>query len=78
MAFPSGAGHETQGTATTASAALVADWPKLHIGLRTTFRILLLCERFMDSGEIGFIGWARADVAIARSEAFEVVTGLLC
>lgn len=64
--LPFRAGHETQGAATTASDAFVADWSKLHIGLRTTFRILPVRERFMDSGEIGFIGWARADVAIAR------------
>lgn len=67
----------TVGTGTTTSDAFVADWRQLYIGIRTQLQISLLSERFSDTGQIGFLAWMRADVAVARPNAFFVETGIL-
>ena len=67
----------TQGTATTASDAFVADWDELIIGMRTQLQIQVLHERYADTGSIGLIGWMRADILVARPKAFVVVEGIL-
>ncbi len=67
----------TVGTGTTTSDSFVADWDELLIGIRTSFQIQTLTERFADYGQLGFIAWLRADVVVARPKAFVVVTGIL-
>jgi len=60
-----------------ASSIFVGDWQHLAIGLRTSFRVLPLKERFMDSGLVGFVAYLRADIQTLRPEAFSVLTGAL-
>lgn len=67
----------TQGTATNASDLFAADWPQLLVGIRHSFEIKVLQERYADYGQIGFIAWLRADVLVARPKAFDVTTGLI-
>ncbi len=33
-------------------------------------------ERFADFGQVAFLGWMRADVAVSRVDAFTVVNGI--
>jgi len=51
-------------------AIFTGDFRNLYIGVRTSFELKVLNERFADTGEVGFIGWLRADVQNARSDAF--------
>lgn len=67
----------TVGTGTTTSDAFVGDWSNLMIGMRTSFELRILRELYAATGEIGFIGWLRADVQVARTNAFQVITGIL-
>ncbi|MDF2146358.1 phage major capsid protein [Knoellia sp. p5-6-4] len=60
-----------------ASDLFTADWHQLFVGVRTNLQIRVLSERYADTGHVGFVGWYRGDVAVARAEAFDVVTGLL-
>lgn len=67
----------TVGTSTDASDVFAGDWSNLLIGMRTDFRILPLNERFLvESGSVGFVGWMRLDVQLARADAFEVLSGV--
>lgn len=66
-----------QGTATTASDAFVADFRELYVGIRTNFSIQVLSERYSDYGQVGLLGWLRADILVARPKAFVVVRGLI-
>ncbi len=67
----------THGTATDASEAYIGDWSQLIIGMRTSFTIRPLVERYVDTGEVGFFAYLRADVAVAHPEAFNVLTGII-
>jgi HK97 family phage major capsid protein len=67
----------TQGSATTASDAFVADWSQLYIGVRTELMIQPLRERYADQGALGFLAWWRGDIAVARPAAFTVISGIL-
>ena len=67
---------ETQGTSTTASSAFVGDFNQVLVGIRTQLQITVLQERFAEVGQVGFVGWLRADVAIARPAAIARITGL--
>ena len=70
--------NQVQGTSgAVASSIFQGQWDQLGIGIRTEFRILPLRERYMDTGQIGLVGWLRADVQVLRADAFEVVTGVL-
>lgn len=51
-------------------AIFTGDFRNLYIGVRTSFEIKVLNERYADTGQVGFVGWLRADVQNARSEAF--------
>lgn len=67
----------THGTATDATEAYIGEWQQLLIGMRTSFTIRPLTERYVDTGEIGFFAYLRADVAVAHPEAFNVLTGII-
>lgn len=56
-----------------AAKVIVGDFSELLLGVRTSFRIMPLRERYADTGEVAFIGWMRADVQIARADAFQVL-----
>jgi HK97 family phage major capsid protein len=47
------------------------------IGLRTDLQIQVLQERFAEIGQIGFIAWMRADVALARPGAIARIAGII-
>jgi HK97 family phage major capsid protein len=67
-----------QGTSVgVASDLFTADWGQLFVGIRTDLQIKVLDQLFLETGQVGFFGWFRGDVAVARAEAFDVVTGLL-
>lgn len=66
----------TVGTSADTSDAFLADWRQLLVGVRTQLQIKVLSERYAENGQIGFIGWWRGDVAVARSKAFDVTTGI--
>lgn len=61
----------------TTSDVFTADWRQLLIGVRTELEIKVLRERNADTGTAGFIAWARYDTAVARTSAFDVLTGVL-
>ena len=58
------------------SDVFVGDWPQAFIGVRTAFRLRVLNEKYADTGEVGFLAWLRADVQVARTAAFAVVSGI--
>lgn len=67
----------THGTATNSTDAFVADWTKLLVGIRTSFEIKVLTERWADYGQVAFMVWLRGDIVVARPKAFVVITGIL-
>lgn len=66
----------TQGTATNASDAFVANWAQLMVGIRSGIRIELLKERYADNLQYGFLCFMRADVQVAHPEGFCVIQGI--
>ena len=67
---------QTQGTATNASVAFMGDFTQVLVGIRTQLQITVLNERFAEFGQIGFVGWLRADVAVARPAALAKIIGI--
>jgi HK97 family phage major capsid protein len=67
---------ETQGTSNNASSIITGDFSQVMIGLRTDLQIQVLQERFAEVGQIGFIAWMRADVALARPAALARIQGI--
>lgn len=67
----------TQGTASTASDLFMGDWSQLLVGIRSELKIDTLTEAYAGTGQIGFLGWLRADTVVARSSAFDITTGIL-
>ncbi|GAA1622647.1 hypothetical protein GCM10009744_07420 [Kribbella alba] len=67
----------TQGTSNLASDIITGDFGLLGIGIRTSFELKVLTERYADNGQVGFIGWMRADVQPFRTDAFHVTNGVL-
>lgn len=68
--------NETQGTSNNASSIILGDFAQVMIGLRTDLQIQVLQERFAEVGQIGFIAWMRADVALARPAALARIAGI--
>jgi HK97 family phage major capsid protein len=67
----------TLGTSNDVSEFIAGDFSNLLIGLRTDFRIMPLNETYLVSnGQVGFVGWMRMDVQVARTDAFEILTGI--
>jgi HK97 family phage major capsid protein len=69
--------NKTHGTAVNASDAFAGDFSELYFGIRTSFRVKVLNERYADTGEIGFLVWLRGDFVVAREGAFQIVTGII-
>lgn len=67
---------ETQGTATTASSILLGDFSQVFVGMRTSLQISVLDQRYADTGQVGFVSWLRADVALARPAAMARLSGI--
>lgn len=69
--------NKTQGAATNASDLFVGEWRQLLIGLRTTFIIELLRERYVENWQVAFAAHLRADVQVANAGAFAVIQGII-
>jgi HK97 family phage major capsid protein len=69
--------NETQGSSSVASSIFMGDFSEVMIGLRTELQIQVLQERFAEIGQIGFIAWMRADVALARPGAIARIAGII-
>jgi HK97 family phage major capsid protein len=67
----------TQGSAVTASDLFTGDFSQLLVGMRKELKIDVLDQIYMGTGQIGLIGWLRADVVVARSSAFDITVGIL-
>lgn len=67
----------TQGTSNLASDIITGDFRMLGIGIRHAFEVRVLRERYADTGQVGFIGYLRADVQPFRTDAFHVTNGVL-
>jgi HK97 family phage major capsid protein len=68
----------TQGLSTDAADIFVGDFSHLAYGIRSAFSITPLRERYLaESGEIGFVAMLRADVAVLRDDAFQIVSGAI-
>jgi HK97 family phage major capsid protein len=65
------------GTSDTASEIYTGQWNNLAIGLRTSFELIFLRERYADFGQYGFIAHMRADVQVLHPAAFTVDLGVL-
>jgi HK97 family phage major capsid protein len=66
----------TVGTSTDCTEVYIGDFNQLILGARTQLVITPLVERYADYGQVGFLAWARADVAVARPAAFNLLTGV--
>jgi HK97 family phage major capsid protein len=67
----------TVGTSNDTSDLIAGDFGHLLVGLRTSFSLMALREPLMlSNGYIALVGWARADVAVSRAAAFEILAGL--
>jgi HK97 family phage major capsid protein len=70
--------NEVQGSSgAVASSIFTGDFSEVMIGLRTDLQIQVLQERFAEIGQIGFIAWMRADVALARPGAIARIAGII-
>ncbi len=69
--------NETQGTSSVASSIFMGDFAEVMIGLRTSLQIQVLQERFAEVGQVGFVAWMRADVALARPGAIARIAGII-
>ncbi len=65
-----------QGTANNTSQAFLGDFTQVLVGIRTQLQITVLTERFAEFGQIGFVGWLRADVQVARPAALAKIVGI--
>ncbi len=68
--------NQTQGTANNASSVLLGDFREVFVGLRTALTVSVLPERYADNGQVGFLAWLRADVAVARPAAVARIIGI--
>ena len=58
---------------TGATVVVNGEWRALLIGVRAEPRVQVLHERFADSGEVGVAAMMRADIRLARPQAFDVI-----
>lgn len=68
--------NETKGTATNTSTSFIGDFNQVLIGIRTSLQVTVLNERFAEFGQVGFVGWMRADVQLAKPAAIAKITGI--
>jgi HK97 family phage major capsid protein len=61
------------GAGSNESQVIAGDFSQLLIGIRSTIRVEILRERFMDNLQFGLIAHARVDFAAAREGAFTVL-----
>ncbi len=67
----------TTGASTDTSEIYTGDWSNLLIGIRTSFTLRFLSERYIaDTLSYAYLAYLRADVALAQPSAFVVDTGV--
>jgi HK97 family phage major capsid protein len=66
----------TVGTSTDCSELYTGQWNMLGIGVRQSFEIEYLRERYADTGQYAFVAHLRADVQVLQPLAFAVDTGV--
>lgn len=64
------------GAGSDESQIIAGDFSQLLIGVRSSIRVEILRERFMDNLQFGLIAHARIDFAAARESAFTVLDGV--
>jgi len=64
------------GAGSNESQIIAGDFSQLLIGVRSSIRVEILRERFMDNMQFGLIAHARIDFAAARESAFTVLDGV--
>ncbi|PVZ47916.1 phage major capsid protein [Thalassobacter stenotrophicus] len=64
------------GAGSDESQIIAGDFTQLLIGFRSSIRVEILRERFMDNLQFGLIAHARVDFAAARESAFTVLDGV--
>jgi HK97 family phage major capsid protein len=69
--------NETQGTSSLGSSVLLGDFSEAYVGMRTALQVSVLSERYADVGQVGFVLWLRADVAVARPAALARIVGII-
>lgn len=67
---------QTQGTATNASSIILGDFTQVFVGMRTQLQISVLSERYAEVGQVAFLAWLRADVAVVNPKALTKITGV--
>jgi HK97 family phage major capsid protein len=68
---------ETQGSANTASRAIMGDFTELIVGIRHNIIIEVLREKYADYLQYGFLAHLRADVAVRHAASFCNIVGIL-
>lgn len=66
----------TVGTSNDTSEVYTGDWRLLAIGIRTSFALEVLRERFADNLQVAFLAHMRADVAVLQPAAFTIDVGI--
>lgn len=66
----------TVGGDSDCSDIFVGQWDQLMLGMRTSLMIRPLMERYADNGEVALMAWFRGDVQVARTSAFDIITGI--
>ncbi|WP_051046970.1 phage major capsid protein [Nocardia asiatica] len=66
----------TVGTSNDTSEIYVGQWNMLAIGIRTSFALEVLRERFADNMQVAFLAHMRADVAVLQPAAFTFDVGV--
>jgi len=66
----------TVGASTDCSEIYLGDFTQLQYIMRESVSIALLREAFATTGELGFVGHVRCDVAVLRPKAFAIITGV--
>jgi HK97 family phage major capsid protein len=69
--------NETQGTSSLGSSLLIGDFSEVFVGLRTALQISVLHERYADSGQVAYLCWLRADVAVSRPATIARLQGII-
>lgn len=67
----------TQGSANTASLAVMGNFVEVLVGIRHQVSIELLREKYADNYQYGFLCALRADIAVAHAASFCKVVGIL-
>lgn len=69
--------NQTQGASSVASSIYLGDFREVFVGMRTELMITLHPDRYAENGQVAFVTWMRADVAIARPAAMGRIIGVL-